>query len=471
MILDGELLRRYAETKSEEAFAELVRRHLDLVYSAALRQVNGDAHMAQDVAQMVFTDLARKAASLSQREFLTGWLYTSTHFAAANTVRKEHRRRRHEQNALAMHELLQTPAPDLDWQQLRPVLDTVMHDLNDTDRAVILMRYFENRQFADLGARLGLSEDAARKRVDRALEKLRTRLAKRGLTTSIALGAVLSANAVQVAPVGLAATLASASVAGAVSGTGITVALMKVMTMTKIQGGIIGGIIVAGTLATLVIQQRALASLSQENVALRDQADQLAKLAGENQNLSNQLAAAETAPPLPADQFSELLGLRGELGVQKNELEKLRAEIALGTNSARYQAARERALKNYYPKESWATAGFGTPEATVQSLSWAESRGDVPAVLACMSPEAQADMAKHFNSTSTNTAADEMNQELSSSVRNFEQVDGLRIVNRKTLADGEVFLTFYTQGGDSWGSARMKKFGNEWKIVGNFDTP
>jgi RNA polymerase sigma factor (sigma-70 family) len=471
MILDGELLRRYAETKSEEAFAELVRRHLDLVYSAALRQVNGDAHMAQDVAQMVFTDLARKAASLSQREFLTGWLYTSTHFAAANTVRKEHRRRRHEQNALAMHELLQTPAPDLDWQQLRPVLDTVMHDLNDTDRAVILMRYFENRQFADLGARLGLSEDAARKRVDRALEKLRTRLAKRGLTTSIALGAVLSANAVQVAPVGLAATLASASVAGAVSGTGITVALMKVMTMTKIQGGIIGGIIVAGTLATLVIQQRALASLSQENVALRDQADQLAKLAGENQNLSNQLAAAETAPPLPADQFSELLGLRGELGVQKNELEKLRAETALGTNSARYQAARERALKNYYPKESWATAGFGTPEATVQSLSWAESRGDVPAVLACMSPEAQADMAKHFNSTSTNTAADEMNQELSSSVRNFEQVDGLRIVNRKTLADGEVFLTFYTQGGDSWGSARMKQFGNEWKIVGNFDTP
>ena len=132
MLLDRELLRRYAEADSEGAFAELVRRHLDLVYSAALRQVNGDAHMAQDVAQMVFTDLARKAATLWQRQFLTGWLYTSTHFVAANAVRKERRRRTHEQEALPMHELLQAPTPDLDWQQLRPVLDKVMHDLKDT---------------------------------------------------------------------------------------------------------------------------------------------------------------------------------------------------------------------------------------------------------------------------------------------------------------------------------------------------
>src|ERR1041385_3693351 len=102
MIPDGELLRRYIESHSESAFAELVARHLDLVYSTALRQVNGDAHLAQDVAQTVFIDLARKAATLTQRSVLTGWLYTSSSFAAAKAVRTEQRRQTHEQEAQAI---------------------------------------------------------------------------------------------------------------------------------------------------------------------------------------------------------------------------------------------------------------------------------------------------------------------------------------------------------------------------------
>src|SRR5437870_10978912 len=106
MRTDGELLRAYADSRSEEAFGELVRRHLNLVYSAALRRVNGDAHLAQDVTQSVFTDLARKAASLSHRPVLTGWLYTSAHFAAGKAVRAEGRRRIHEQEAQAMSTLL-----------------------------------------------------------------------------------------------------------------------------------------------------------------------------------------------------------------------------------------------------------------------------------------------------------------------------------------------------------------------------
>src|SRR5216117_1397943 len=122
MTPDGELLRRYTETNSENAFAELVERHLNLVYSAALRQVNGDAHLAQDVAQTVFADLARKAASLARRPVLTGWLYTSAHFAAAKAVRTERRRHTREEEARAMHELLHTAAPDADWEHLRPVL-------------------------------------------------------------------------------------------------------------------------------------------------------------------------------------------------------------------------------------------------------------------------------------------------------------------------------------------------------------
>src|SRR5215475_8388057 len=113
MMLDGELLRRYAQAKCEDSFGELVRRHLDLVYSAALRQVNGDAYLAQDVAQTVFADLARKAVSLADRPALAPWLYTSTHFAAAKAVRTERRRSAREQEAHAMKELLHETGPGL----------------------------------------------------------------------------------------------------------------------------------------------------------------------------------------------------------------------------------------------------------------------------------------------------------------------------------------------------------------------
>src|SRR5215831_13456133 len=123
MTPDCELLRRYSDDKSEEAFAELVRRHVDLVYSAALRQVNGDAHLAQDVAQMVFTELSRKAGQLSRRTVLTGWLYTCAHFCAAKAVRTERRRHSREQEVQAMHELLDNRGPELDWEKVLPVLD------------------------------------------------------------------------------------------------------------------------------------------------------------------------------------------------------------------------------------------------------------------------------------------------------------------------------------------------------------
>ncbi len=142
MTSDSQLLARFARSRSEDAFAELVRRHVNLVYSAALRQVGGDTHLAQDVAQTVFTDLARKAPALARRASLTGWLYTSARFAAAKMVRAEHRR--HEREEKFMREPIET-APEPEWDKLRPVLDEVMHQLNETDREAILLRYFENR--------------------------------------------------------------------------------------------------------------------------------------------------------------------------------------------------------------------------------------------------------------------------------------------------------------------------------------
>src|SRR5690349_9642371 len=216
MTPDVELLRNYARTKSEEAFAELVRRHVNLVYSAALRQVGGDAHLAEDVAQTVFTDLARKAASLCRRDNLTGWLYTSSHFAAANIARGEHRRRDREEQF--MREPIHDNAATADWEKLRPTLDSVMHELKEPDREAVLLRYFENRPFAEVGARLSVNENTARRRVERALEKMRALLAKRGITIATALASVISANAVQTAPASLSGSLATAALSGAGTG-------------------------------------------------------------------------------------------------------------------------------------------------------------------------------------------------------------------------------------------------------------
>jgi RNA polymerase sigma factor (sigma-70 family) len=315
MTPDSELLWRFAKTNSEDAFAELVKRHVNLVYSAALRQVGGDAHLAQDVAQTVFTDLARKACSLSRRESLTGWLYTSAHFAAAKIARTENRR--HDREEKFMREPIHETAPEANWDKLRPTLDEMMHELKKTDREAILLRYFENRQFAEVGAKLGLNENAARMRVERALEKLRAIFAKRGITTATALASVISANAVQIAPVGLVTTLTTASITTAGIG---TFPLLKIMTATKIKLGI-SALVVAGAATALVVQHQAQTELRDQSESLRQQ---IAQLQTNNESLSNRLAAAADAKPssaqsLPDGQSNELLKLRGEVGVLQRQ--------------------------------------------------------------------------------------------------------------------------------------------------------
>jgi len=329
MTPDSELLATFARTNSEDAFAELVKRHVNLVYSAALRQVNGDEHLAKDVAQMVFADLARKTSSLSRRESLTGWLYTSAHFAAAKIVRGENRRRDREEKFMreptneSRTGFQPVPsAPEPDWEKIRPALDDAMHDLKETDREAVLLRYFENRQFAEVGAKLGLNENAARMRVERALEKLRDIFAKRGVTTATALASVISANAVQLAPAGLATTLTTASIVSA--GTG-TFTLLKIMTATKLKLAI-SALVVAGAATALVVQHQAQTKLRTDNEALTRQ---LAQLQTDNESLSNRLAAPDDSKKLTDDQFNELLKLRGEVGVLRNqigELGKLREE-------------------------------------------------------------------------------------------------------------------------------------------------
>ncbi len=219
MLTDAELLIRYANEKSDTAFAELVRRYVDLVYSAAVRQVGGDAHRAQDVTQVVFTTLARKAGSLMRHPVLAAWLYTTTHHAAAKTIRTEMRRQVREQRAHAMNENLADDGAAIDWEQVRPVLDEAMRHLHERDREAVLLRYFAQRPFTEIGAALKVSEDAARMRVERALERLHALLARRGVTsTAGALAAALSHQAVTAAPAGLAASVAGTAVAVASAG-------------------------------------------------------------------------------------------------------------------------------------------------------------------------------------------------------------------------------------------------------------
>ncbi len=312
---DAALLRAYAETRSEGDFAELVRRHLNLVYSAALRQVNGDAHLAQDVTQLVFTDLARKAASLAGHRVLAGWLFTSTRFAAAKLVRGEQRRRMREQEAEFMQP--SDPTDSLDWERVRPVLDEALAELNEQDREAILLRYLEDRDFAHVGARLALSENAARMRTDRAVDKLRALLERRGVrSTAAALSLALGNQAVVAAPAGLATTVTSAALASA--GTATTLTLMS---LTKLQLSLASAVVVTGA-GIYAVQE-------QGNNALRDELAALQSV--EPVTVAQTRSEAATAPATQALanlQISdeELVRLRDEAVALQQQLQAAHAK-------------------------------------------------------------------------------------------------------------------------------------------------
>ena len=314
---DAQLLRSYAKENSEAAFRELVERHLRLVYSAALRQVGGDAALAQDVAQRVFTDLARKAGALGGRAVLAGWLYTSTRYAAAQVVRGEQRRRAREAEAQRMNELFSAgegAESVAEWEQLRPVIDGALHTLGECDREAVLMRFFEGRAFADVGAALNVSEDAARVRINRALEKLRGLLARRGIkSTAAALGGVLAGNAAVAAPAGMAASV-TAAVTAAVTGMGVGVSVaggatgasvgsfLTFMSTTKTMVGVLS-VIAAVAVGTAVREhgdvERARADIEKLRAERESSIARVGELEGRVRELQAELRVAEQSRPAP----------------------------------------------------------------------------------------------------------------------------------------------------------------------------
>jgi RNA polymerase sigma factor (sigma-70 family) len=342
---DTEMLRRYVEEGSESAFADLVREHLNLVYSAALRETGGDGALAEDISQAVFTELARKGARLLSHPSLAGWLYTTVRHVAANTRRTEQRRRWREEKV--MTEMLSEDSPEEAWRQLRPALDDALHDLDEADRAALVLRFLEDRSLRDVGARLGLQENAARMRVERALEKLRGLLARRGITSTAAgLTAALAVGVATPAPAALAVTITSAALAGGAAAGSTTLTLMKLMSLTKLKVGLIGAMVVAG-IALPAWQQARLQRAEAENAQLRAQGmeaqpqdAELSTLRGEVDRLSKveaDQAELQRLRQWQAQTEPELLRLRGMAGVARRanvEAEQLRAQLTRQSSDA-----------------------------------------------------------------------------------------------------------------------------------------
>jgi RNA polymerase sigma factor (sigma-70 family) len=325
---DQQLLRDYAGSRSEAAFAELVRRHVDLVYSAALRMVC-NSHQAEDVTQGVFVALAQNARQLTHHPVLSGWLHRTMQNLAANAVRTNVRRQTREQEAVAMNELL-SAGSDASWEHIAPHLDAALGELSEPDRDALLLRYFERKSAHEMAQTLGISDDAAQKRVNRAVERLREFFAKRGVTVGASgLVVVISANAVQAAPVALAASISTA--VGAVAGTMIataTATATKAMTMTVLHKTIIGAAL-AAIVGAGIYEARQTLRLRGEVQTLRQQqgplVEQIAQLKSDNENLSQRLAQAKASVSSSSDRLRELLRLRGEVALlrrQNGELER-----------------------------------------------------------------------------------------------------------------------------------------------------
>lgn len=374
MTPDSQLLRNFVHGKSQEAFTELVRRHLDLVYSAALRTARSP-QSAEEISQSVFTDLARAADKLKPDTILTAWLYQVTRRTAIDVVRRESRRQARERIAVEMAAMNTAT----DWTHIEPLLDEAMETLDETDRAAILLRYFENQSLREVGQNLGTSDDAAQKRVSRAVEKLREAFAKNKITIGAgSLGILISANAVQAAPAGLATKILAAT-PGMIATAGIT-AIQKIFI-----AGFAAVAVGAGIYSFHLKKQ--IAALQGQQTSLNQQ---IAQMGQERQDAKSQLATTQRENEQQQNNRDELLRLRGEIGVLRRQLDEttktnraLPAAIAAtNTNSpapqitikARFLTMPKDTSAGWYDSTS---AGILTSENFSIALKQLHSRNDV----------------------------------------------------------------------------------------------
>jgi RNA polymerase sigma factor (sigma-70 family) len=339
---DLDLLGEFIRNQSQDAFTTLVRRHLDLVYCAALRQVRSP-QLAEEVAQSVFIDLARNAARLKPDTILAAWLYEVTRREAIDVVRREARRQLREQIATEMNTMNATAT---DWTHIEPFLDEAMHALDETDRAAVLLRYFENKSLREVGTTLGTSDDAAQKRVSRAVERLREFFAERGVTIGASgLVVVITANAVQAAPVGLALTISTgvATLAGTTLTGTATATAIKTIAMTTLQKTLIT-VTIATAVGTGIYETRQASTLRTQVQSLQQQqassAKQIQQLTRDRDEAATKLAALPVQAADEFDEIQQLLKARDDAKVKAKAIEKRMREAGVQIDSMGFDSAR-----------------------------------------------------------------------------------------------------------------------------------
>ena len=311
---DMALVREYAGSNSEQAFATLVSRHINLVYSVALRQVR-NAHVAEEITQSVFIILARKANSLSPKTILSGWLCRTARYVSANTVKTQRHRqiREHESHMQSI-----VNEPDLSvWSKIAPMLDDALNCLGAKEHDALVLRFFDDKEFKEVGAALGTTEDAARMRINRAIEKLRKFFAKRSVTLSAAaITGAIAGNSVQAAPAGLGVTITAAALSGTSVTTAAVIAATKAIAMTTFQKTIVGTT-VAVLAAAWIYEAREASQLRALELALQAQQwaspQQVRVLQAKQTESSRQLEALRADNERLNRNTEELLRLRGKV--------------------------------------------------------------------------------------------------------------------------------------------------------------
>jgi RNA polymerase sigma factor (sigma-70 family) len=451
---DMALVREYAQSNSERAFATLVSRHVNLVYSVALRQVR-DQHLAEEITQGVFIILARKAESLGPKTILSGWLCRTARNVSAHTLRDQRRRQFREQEA-QMQSILNESEPTA-WHQMAPLLDEALNCLGKKEHDAVVLRFFDGKELKQVGAAMGISEDAARMRVNRGIEKLRDFFTKKGVALSTtAIAGAVAANSVQAAPVGLAAAITTAAFSGTTITTAAVIAATKGIAMTTLQKTAITTAL-AVAVATGVYETRQAAQLRNQVQALEQQRSSLTELV---QQLQHERDDA-------TNRVAKRLADNSRLKSNPNELEllRLRAQVAqlrpLEKDIARLQQVANQSSSGFpeWKMSDVINAGRATPLNTIQTYLWCAINTNSSELLKCL-------IADDKDSPSEASILDFAND--MSNHPGLDTVSRFKVLSQKVVSPDEIQFEVEGYLGSSSGVTKtwtLRNLGDEWKLV------